>query len=78
MREFDVDIDRLIDQVSVVEETLEFLTMEMTKHGKTEEIQSRIVKEYPELRKLSNEMKSFCDKYGIESNDEDPDDDQQP
>lgn len=67
--DYDKDIDKIIEQVSIVEETIEFLSREVKKYGETDEIKSRIIQEYGELRKLSNALTDFCDKYGIEDDD---------
>lgn len=69
MKDFDDEIDNLIEQVSFVEETIEFLAREVQKYGQTPEIKSRVIKEFSELRRLSNALKAFCDKYDIEDDD---------
>jgi len=69
MSDFDTDIDKLLEQVSFVEETIEFLNREVKKYGASEEIKGRIIKEHSEIRRLSNELLAFCDRYGIEDDD---------
>lgn len=69
MDTFDEEIDNMIEQVSFLEETIEFLAREVKKYGQTPEIKSRTIKEFSELRRLSNAMNDFCDKYGIEDDD---------
>ena len=66
MNDFNDEIDNIIERVSYVEETIEFLSREIKKYGKNEEVKARIIREFSELRKLSDELNAFCDKYGIE------------
>ena len=66
MDTFDKEIDYIIEQVSFVEATIEFLMREVEKHGQNPEIKARIIKEYGELRRLSNSFDNFCDKFGVD------------
>ena len=73
MSDFDQEIDAIIEQVSYVEETIEFLSREVKKYGQTEEVKARIIREFSELRRLSDELNAFCDKYGIEDDEDETD-----